>query len=210
MLENQSIFILLTVFLVIYLGIFIRYYFISKSAFSISKWIYFKFVFRIGILITLIFSIFYFPEKPTNQVRKKYLIIDNWKRFKTENDLKLKVKEDILNLTEIDQIGLIQKERDSHAIIVPQMSKIAFLKFIEQFNLKEIPKTFIDKTVIKNESIGESNLSENLQDQKSSEWLTFFLTIKKQSISNLHKYLVILSLFLIILDLLLINKAIKI
>ena len=205
MFENQAIFLVLGIFLILYLGIFLRYYLISKSSYSISKFFLVKFFIRSFLLFTLILAI-YLIENPSksNQInRADYIVLSsNW-ISKSKQELTSEIIEKLNKFDSQSLIGCLVKKDQRYFILIPKVKRKVFEKYINQFNLKNLPTFELDKNFrLRNEFV------EN-KGEESTLLQSIFTNFNIYNISILRNYLLILIVAIFALESLFIKKIIK-
>lgn len=209
MVENQSILLIVSIFASIYLGIFIRFYLISKSQYAISKFITVKFLIR-SIVFTLILTCIFFSfrkETSTNNNQTIYFSISNKDLKLQDNELKNKMEDYIFQHPELQKVGCINSNVFGTKILIPLMNKENFLQFIKRFEIAKLPKVTILNTP---SNVVFLFLSAPQKTDDSFEIINFLKSFfNDYKIFELRNYLLILIMFIFSLDILFVKKSFK-
>jgi len=209
MIENQSILLIVCIFIGIYLGIFIRYYLISKGYYLLSKFITVKFLIRsvlfTAILTTIIFS--YQKASSKKAVQTAYFSLANKDLKMQDNDIKNKMEDFILKHPELQYIGCINSNVFGTKVLIPLMNKEHFLNFIKRFELAKLPKVSINNPP---SNVIFLFLSSSEKTNDSFNLINFLKSFfNDYNIFELRNYLLILIIFIFCLDILFVKKSFK-
>lgn len=209
MVENQAIFIVLMVFSIIYLGIFLRYYLISRSQYVISKFFLVKFFIRSFIVACLLVTLFITGKqmgKSDSKTSKYILVSTGWKK-KSKQELLSEISEKLTKVNDNAQVGCLVKEKNKYYILFPIIQKHLLIRYFKQLDIKLMPLIPITS------SIDFQIMEDKTQLQSKSTNIAFIDTIVANfniyNISKLRNYLLILTLIVLVVESLFIKKIIK-
>lgn len=209
MIENQSILILSAIFLSIYIGIFLRYYFVSRGIYSLSKSIFVKLLIRVFVFMLLIFcSIFLFQSNDKISLNNSvYVAITQKNINSTKEELNFKIINFLNSNPNIQQIGCIYSNVFGSYALVPLMKKEDFIAYINRFQINKLPKIKLNSSPKNIRLLLFSPLDKQNDEDK---FLNLFVdSFNVNKISELRNYLLILSIIIFGLDILFVKKSIK-
>ncbi len=209
MVENQAIFIVLMVFSIIYLGIFLRYYLISRSQYVISKFFLVKFFIRSFIVACLLVTLFITGKQmgQSDSKTSKYILVSTGWKKKSKQELLSEISEKLTKVNDNAQVGCLVKEKNKYYILFPIIQKHLLIRYFKQLDIKLMPLIPITS------SIEFQIMEDKTQLQSKSKNIAFIDTIVANfniyNISKLRNYLLILTLIVLVVESLFIKKIIK-
>lgn len=209
MVENQAIFIVLMVFSIIYLGIFLRYYLISRSQYVISKFFLVKFFIRSFIVACLLVTLFITGKQmgQSDSKTSKYILVSTGWKKKSKQELLSEISEKLTKVNDNAQVGCLVKEKNKYYILFPIIQKHLLIRYFKQLDIKLMPLIPITS------SIDFQIMEDKTQLQSKSTNIAFIDTIVANfniyNISKLRNYLLILTLIVLVAESLFIKKIIK-
>lgn len=209
MVENQAIFIVLMVFSIIYLGIFLRYYLISRSQYVISKFFLVKFFIRSFIVACLLVTLFITGKQmgQSDSKTSKYILVSTGWKKKSKQELLSEISEKLTKVNDNAQVGCLVKEKNKYYILFPIIQKHLLIRYFKQLDIKLMPLIPITS------SIDFQIMEDKTQLQSKSTNIAFIDTIVANfniyNISKLRNYLLILTLIVLVVESLFIKKIIK-
>lgn len=209
MVENQAIFIVLMVFSIIYLGIFLRYYLISRSQYVISKFFLVKFFIRSFIVACLLVTLFITGKQmgQSDSKTSKYILVSTGWKKKSKQELLSEISEKLTKVNDNAQVGCLVKEKNKYYILFPIIQKHLLIRYFKQLDIKLMPLIPITS------SIEFQIIEDKTQLQSKSKNIAFIDTIVANfniyNISKLRNYLLILTLIVLVVESLFIKKIIK-
>ncbi len=208
MFENQPILILSGIFLILYLGLFLRYYLISRSIFTLSKFILVNVFIRV-VIFCLLLILFNLQEQNQTNFGKSdiYISLTSQSINLPQQDIVKKLSEYLNTHPEVDKIGFSFSNVFGNYLIIPKLDRKNIFNYLNRFEIKKLPKLKFnlppEKMVFLLQSTKESNIDNYTFFKKISSYFNLYI------ISKLRIYLLILTIFLIALDILLVRKIIK-
>lgn len=209
MVENQAIFIVLMVFSIIYLGIFLRYYLISRSQYVISKFFLVKFFIRSFIVACLLVTLFITGKQmgQSDSKTSKYILVSTGWKKKSKQELLSEISEKLTKVNDNAQVGCLVNEKNKYYILFPIIQKHLLIRYFKQLDIKLMPLIPITS------SIEFQIMEDKTQLQSKSKNIAFIDTIVANfniyNISKLRNYLLILTLIVLVVESLFIKKIIK-
>ncbi|MEY4383982.1 MAG: hypothetical protein RI995_1524 [Bacteroidota bacterium] len=211
MIENQSILIVICLFILIYTGISIRYYLISKGKLLISKFLFVKFFIRSLLLFLLVLNLKIAIQSTENQLpfHSVYIVIDE-ALVNESSDVFIKaVNNQFQKYYFINKIGCILKTKNKqYYMLIPLIAHDDFIRYIDRFKLKFLPKIPVQK--LPNNTVLLIEDLKNHQNNKEFELSSLMNNFNFYNFSKLRNYLLILCVFLFSVDLIIGKKIIKI
>jgi hypothetical protein len=124
-----------------------------------------------------------------------------------QQDIVKKLSEYLNTHPEVDKIGFSFSNVFGNYLIIPKLDRKNIFNYLNRFEIKKLPKLKFnlppEKMVFLLQSTKESNIDNYTFFKKISSYFNLYI------ISKLRIYLLILTIFLIALDILLVRKIIK-